>query len=171
MLDYRHLAVACYFDSASTAEIEAFIQSVVEGDREYDSCLFEAYSKDVRIARAKMFEFIHVSFPDFSIDSEEGIKSCEAELKRQVGLLLSREIKPVCFCQFFNSLESALVVDRDLPPEKVSFLGDLYNACDWCDDSWTLESAPYLAEEAARVASKTEKAEQDEDTNPPPLRS
>ncbi len=32
-----------------------------------------------------------------------------------------------------------------------SFIGDLYNACDWCDESWTLENAPYLVEEAERV--------------------
>ncbi len=57
-------------------------------------------------------------------------------------------------------MESALVIDSDLSPDEVAFLGDLYNACDWCDDTWTLENAPYLAEESARVASKIEDAEQ-----------
>jgi hypothetical protein len=160
MLDHRQLYVACRFGSASKADIEAFIRSVVDGGDEYDSRLFEAHANDVRVARTKTIEFIEASFPEFSIDSDEGLLTCRAELKRQIRLLLDRQITPSTFCSFFNSMESALVIDSDLSPDEVAFLGDLYNACDWCDDTWTLESAPYLAEEGVRVASRIEDAEQ-----------
>jgi hypothetical protein len=160
MLSHRQLYVACHFGSASQADIESFIQSVVDGGEEYDSRLFEAHANDVRVARTKMIEFLEASFPKFSIDGGEGLLTCRAELKRQIRLLLDRQITPSTFCSFFNSMESALVIDFDLSPHDVAFLGDLYNACDWCDETWTLENAPYLAEEGARVASKIEEAEQ-----------
>jgi hypothetical protein len=160
MLCHQQLYVACHFGSASKEDIESFIQSVVDGGDEYDSRLFEAHANDVRVARTKMIEFIEASFPVFCIDSDEGLRTSRAELKRQIRLLLDRQITPSTFCSFFNSMESALVIDSDLSPDEAAFLGDLYNACDWCDDTWTLENAPYLAEEGARVASKIEDAEQ-----------
>ena len=161
MLNHRQLSVACHFGSASKADIESFIQAVVEGGDEYDSRLFQAHANDLRLARTKMLEFIDASFPEFCIDSFEGLAACKAELKRQIVLLLDRQITPSTFCQFFNSMESELVISSDLSADEVAFLGDLFNACDWCDDTWTLESAPYLAEEASRVASRIEEAEQD----------
>ena len=166
MLNHRQLSVACHFGSAAKVDIESFIQAVVEGDDEYDTRLFQAHANDLRVARLKMLEFIDASFPEFSIDSVEGLAACRAELKRQSGLLLDRQITPNTFCQFFNSMESELVISLDLSADEVAFLGDLFNACDWCDETWTLESAPYLAEEATRVASRIEEAEQDETQQP-----
>ena len=154
MLDYRQLAVACHFGSASRADLESFIQSTVEGGNEYDDRLFEAQANDLGVARAKMLEFIAVSFPDFQITTDEGIRSCRVELKRQIGRLLDQQITPFSFCRFFNSMEDELVINSNLSPDEVAFLGDLYNACDWCDPTWTLENSPYLAEESARVASE-----------------
>lgn len=31
-------------------------------------------------------------------------------------------------------------------------MGDLWNNCDWCDDSWTHENSPSLVEEVRKVA-------------------
>jgi len=31
------------------------------------------------------------------------------------------------------------------------WLGDLWNACDWCDESWSLSNSPHLKEEADKV--------------------
>jgi hypothetical protein len=114
-----------------------------------------------------MLEFIDFSFPEFRIDGDEGLALCRAELRRQIGLLLDRQISPSSFCQFFSSMEDKLVIDADLSGLEVAFLGDLFNACDWCDETWTLESAPYLAEESARVASEIDRAEQVETQQPP----
>ncbi len=160
MLDYRQLAVACHFGSASKADIKGFIQSVVDSGEEYDSRLFEAHAKDLRVARTKMLEFIAVSYPDFEITTDQGLGSCRAELKRQIGLLLDETITPSSFCRFFNAMEMQLVIDSEFAPGEVAFLGDLYNCCDWCDDSWTLENSPHLAEEDSRVVSEIDKAEQ-----------
>ncbi len=107
-----------------------------------------------------MLEFMAVSFPDFQIGTEEDLEPCKAELKRQIGLLLDRQITPSNFCKFFNSMEVHLISDSEFTPDEVAFLGNLYNCCDWCDDTWTLENSPHLAEEGARVASEIDKAEQ-----------
>ena len=104
MLDYRQLAVACHFGSASKADIESFIQSVVDSGEEYDSRIFEAHANDLRVARTKILEFIAVSFPDFQVTTDEALGPCRAELKRQIGLLLDGEITPYSFCRFFSHI-------------------------------------------------------------------
>lgn len=159
MLDHRQLYVACYFGSASRSDIEAFIQSKVVIFDEYNSRWFDVHANGLRVAQTTMIELIEAAFPEFSIYSDEGLLSCRAELKRQIRLLLDGEITPSTFCSFFNSMESALVVESELSAGDVDFLGDLYNACDWCDGSWTLENSPHLAGEAARVALRIEDAE------------
>lgn len=105
-----------------------------------------------------MLEFIAVSFADFQVNTDEALGPCRAELKRQVGLLLDGETTPYSFCRFFNSMEVQLITDSEFAPDDVAFLGDLYNCCDWCDDTWTLENSPHLAEEGARVASEIDTA-------------
>ena len=166
MLDYQQLAVACHFGSASKMDINSYIRSVIESDEEYDNRIFEAHSNDLEVARAKILEFIAVSFPDFQVNTKEALGACRAELKRQIGLLLDGKIMPYSFCRFFNSMEVLLITDSELAPDDVDFLGDLYNCCDWCDDTWTVENSPHLAEEVARVASEIDKAEQDATGNP-----
>ena len=160
MLSHQQLYVACHYGSATKVDIESFIQFTIESGVEYDSRLFEAHGNDLHVARTKMSEFIGASFPEFRIESDEGLLTCEAELKRQIRSLLDRQITPSSFCRFFNSMENELLIHLDLPPSGVPYLGVLFNACDWCDDTWTLENAPYLAEESARVLSKIEEAEQ-----------
>ena len=161
MLDYRQLSVACHFGSASKDDIEAFIQSFVDSGEDYDSRIFDAHASEVRVAQTKILEFMALSFPDLLIGTEECIEACKAELKRQIGLLLDGQITPLNFCRFFNSMEVQLVTDSKFLPDEVAFLGDLYNCCDWCDETWTLENSPHLAEESARVASNIDKAKQE----------
>ncbi|MEM9079101.1 MAG: hypothetical protein AAGC74_00225 [Verrucomicrobiota bacterium] len=160
MLDYQQLAVACHFGSASKADIEVYIQSVVESGAEYDNRIFEAYANDLGVARVKLLEFIAVSYPDFQIKTAQCLGPCRAELKRQIGLLLDEVITPSSFCEFFNAMEMQLVIDSEFAPDEVAFLGDLYNCCDWCDDTWTLENSRHLAEEGSRIVSEIDKAEQ-----------
>ena len=165
MRDYRQLAVACHFGSASKTDIEEFITSTVEACDDYSNQLFDAYSNNLEIARSKMLAFIAVSFPDFDVLSGEGLEFCRAELKRQIELLLEQKITAFDFCKFFNSMEINLVVDSSFSPDELAFLGDLYNACDWSEESWTLDNTPYLAKEAASVIANIGWSEQGSASN------
>lgn len=151
ILDYKQLAVACHFGSASKTDIESFIRATSENGTDFDSRLFDAYQTDITVARTRMLDFISISYPEFQLLSEAGLIACRAELKRQIDLLLASEISPANFCTFFNSMELELVVNSDLPTDAVEFLGNLYHACDWCDESWTLANSVYLVEEAERM--------------------
>jgi len=154
MLNYQQLAVACCFYSASISDIEAYIASVVESGEEYDNRIFEAYSNDVRIAWEKILDFIAYTYPDYDVYSEQGVEPCKAELKRQIHLLLDKKITPHSFCLFFNAMEMPFAIDLGF---EMPFFGNLYNCCDWSDDSWTLENSPHLVEECIHVLSIIDK--------------
>ena len=166
MTDYRQLAVACHYGSVSKPDIDAFIQSIVDGEDEYDGRLFEAYTNDLSAAQKKIFEFIEISHPGFQLKADGFLLACRAELRRQIALLLDGKITPVVFCRFFNSMEIDLITDHSFSSDDLGFLGDLYNACDYCDDRWTLQNTPYLAEECTRVSDEIDKAELADKTTP-----
>ena len=111
MLDYRQFAVACHFGSVSKADIEAYIQSVIESDEEYENRIFEAHANDLSVTQVKMLEVIGFSFPNFDINTDDYFVPCRSELKKQLGLLLDRKITPLDFCIFFNSMEMELMID------------------------------------------------------------
>ena len=166
MFNYRQLAIACHFGSASRVDIDTYIESVVLSGKDYDSRIFEAHARDLKVAQAKILAFITVSFPEFEINSEDLLELCKSELKRQIGLLLDKKITPSSFCEFFNLMESKLVFDSEFASDELTFMGDLYNCCDWCDDTWTHDNSRHLTAEGIRVIAGIDNAEQGAAPNP-----
>lgn len=88
------------------------------------------------------------------VDVNFSVNSIEAEIlaahyflnvlkKYQVG-----EIRPFELCKIFNNIEAGFMgATRNFDPEIVyypSWLGDLYDAFDWCDEIWTHDNSPHL---------------------------
>lgn len=151
MRDYRQMTVACFFEVASEEDINDFIQGVIEGEAEYSPCIFDAYNKNLKVARVKMLDFLALTYPDFRIDSHEGAMASSVFLKEQCKHLISGQISPVAFCTFFNYFESFFSFSVETGQYDPPYWGDLWNCCDWCDDSWTPENSPHLIDEAKRV--------------------
>ncbi|MEM7144194.1 MAG: hypothetical protein AAF591_03600 [Verrucomicrobiota bacterium] len=161
MNDLIQLGVTCMFGAATKEEIESWINTNAASDGEVDPDIFEIFSRDVRTSRSRLEQYFRKRRPEFKIDSDEGVQACKRVLKQQIGRLHSKEITPYTFCRFICELEAyymdnASKIDGKIPyPD---FLGDLWNACDWCDESWTLDSAGHLRDESARVAETLTKA-------------
>lgn len=62
---------------------------------------------------------------------------------------LAQKIVPLQICTLIQKIESAMIEVGQLSPENIiyypSWLGDLWNQCDWCDESWRFETHPHLA--------------------------
>jgi hypothetical protein len=82
-------------------------------------------------------------------------------LKRALELFLSKQISVQTLCQVVSVLDSMFVIGlvsverprEHLPKslEKIAWLGNLYNCCDWCDDSWSFDNSQHLIVEARRL--------------------
>jgi hypothetical protein len=71
----------------------------------------------------------------------------ELKIAREIKRLLNRVIPPFQFCKIVNSLDASLSDSGRYP----KWLGELWNACDWCDESWTLENQKHLKDTAERL--------------------
>jgi hypothetical protein len=86
--------------------------------------------------------------------SEKGELLAIAVLKEQSKLLLDGKITPLSFCklvQLFDRNFLGLRVLENGSLEYPLWLGDLWNCCDWCDESWAISNSPTLADEAKKV--------------------
>ncbi len=86
--------------------------------------------------------------------SEKGEKWAKDLLNRYCEKLLNEEIAPFEFCRLVQLFDANFLGMRTLEngsPEYPEWLGDLWNNCDWCDESWNLSNSPHLAEEAKKV--------------------
>lgn len=80
-------------------------------------------------------------------------------LKKALGLFLAQELSVQSLCKLVNLLDAVFVIDagKDMgskessPFYNIPWLGDLWNSCDWCDETWTFDKSPHLVLEARRV--------------------
>jgi len=87
--------------------------------------------------------------------SEEWAKSLLLEYSKK---LLNEEIKPIFFCNLVNMFDGAFLGVRDIGEGLAYYpewLGDLWNCCDWCDESWSLVNSSHLADEVKKYIYKT----------------
>lgn len=91
---------------------------------------------------------------DFKPVSEKGAEWAKEMLVEYCEKLLKEEITPVKFCglvQLFDANFLGIRTLEDGSLEYPAWLGDLWNNCDWCDESWSLENSPQLVKEAKKV--------------------
>lgn len=89
-------------------------------------------------------------------------------LKEHLERFLAGEIAPVALCSIAIDIDNSYLdttpADDGVDAFDVRWLGDLYNACDWCDESWTQDSAPHLVTEAERVLANLHAADNCDDS-------
>lgn len=98
---------------------------------------------DLDLAGGYFRSIIQKHFPDFAFQSPDGIRWARETLRRRCDDYIQQRITPDEFCRVVSPVEQHF----DYP----SWLGDLYNACDWIDGHTKREDVPYLADEARRV--------------------
>src|SRR6185295_9659476 len=105
--------------------------------------LRQQVQSELALARGYFRSIVQTHFSDFTIRSPEGIQWAREALRLRCDDYIQRRITPHEFCRIVSPVEEHF----DYP----SWLGDLYNACDWVDGNTKREDVPYLADEARRV--------------------
>jgi hypothetical protein len=73
----------------------------------------------------------------------------EYEMEYLATLLKRRELTPMQFCKRIQEIEAQVLDHRMRYP---LWLGEAWDACDWCDESWTVENSPWLIDIAKKIA-------------------
>ena len=136
----------------SKLDLEAWAESELRKDVPHaDACeMFnlseeEAEKNSIRLA-AEVLNFEPVS--------EKGEKWAKVLLKQYCKKLLSEEITPFEFCRLVQVFDANFLGLRTLENgslEYPAWLGDLWNNCDWCDETWSLSNSTHLEAEARKV--------------------
>ena len=96
--------------------------------------------------------FGRLGFAPASTDGESFAKAILASSLRQ---FLAREISPHELCQLVWAIDNKYLDASPREGQSVAYypqwLGDLWNACDWCDETWGYSSAPQLVSKAQAV--------------------
>ena len=92
---------------------------------------------------------------DFTPISEKGEMIAIQMLIEFSEQLLQEKIKPYEFCRVVSVFDANFIGLREISENVLEYpiwLGDLWNQCDWCDESWTNTSTPHLIiEEVKRM--------------------
>jgi len=78
----------------------------------------------------------------FTLTSLTAEQASAEVLISQGNLYLSGKISAIEFCRIVQEFDTRFI--DSTPNYSFNWLGDLYNQCDWCDDSWSLTSRPQL---------------------------
>lgn len=98
----------------------------------------------------KVFDYLmKYDYPHYEICTAENLALFKDLVQESSILLLNKQIKPLVFCNFIKQMEGLIdkLVEKDRTINYPTWLGDLYNTCDWCDENWTNENSEGLIEE------------------------
>lgn len=81
-----------------------------------------------------------------------------ATLRRALDLFIAGQLSAQALCALVARLDAVFNGELAGTPHPAAgdavpawWLGDLWNACDWCDAHWTLHNSPHLLAEARRL--------------------
>ena len=92
--------------------------------------------------------------------SEAGEKEAVDILIEISEKLIKKEITPNKFCYVVSLFDANFLGLRKTDENTLEYpnwLGDLWNNCDWCDESWTNSNSPHLIEEVNKMLKENSK--------------
>ena len=116
-----------------------------------DACdlfgLVEAEAERISLVLAEEIE-------GFTPVSEQGEIWAKEILANFCEMVLSEKISPNKFCHLVQGYDANFLGLRENAAGELEYpvwLGDLWNACDWCDESWSISNSPHLKQEIEKV--------------------
>ena len=98
---------------------------------------------------------------DFSPNSWAAKPYAINTLKKALSQFLNKKIPVTSLCSLINTLDANFITNdfagqprpqRLQNLDKLDWLGDLWNCCDWCDEHWNYENSFHLVAQAKKVA-------------------
>lgn len=146
-MTFKALFIEIHYGESPKEIIAKKINEYIENNEIIEMDFFELL--DTRVdQKALLFELIQATDPSFSVDCVEAEVLAAHYFLNILARYQFGEIRPFELCRIFNNIEIGFMgAARNLPVNIAyypTWMGNLYNACDWCDETWTLEDNPHL---------------------------
>ena len=96
----------------------------------------------------------------FEPASKEGIEYAKLVLHSELHKFLNREVSAEAIYSLVNRIDEqyfdAIPTENENEFYYPTWIGDLWNCFEYCDDTWTLESSPHLVKAALAVLRQIE---------------
>lgn len=156
--DLNLLAMKFWCGVGSSEELSRWTDAAVMSTDELHPLIWDLYPQpSPELATAlllRMAEDVN-GFQPISVGAEA---IAEDILRQSLIAFVARDISVQALCRLADHLDSGFnlaLADAPQPRSATTdsqwWQGDLYNCCDWCDDSWTHDNSPHLHAEAERL--------------------
>lgn len=148
MKNYQEVLVECWYGQADLESIKKWACSYIENNDDIPEEIFELLESDKYQFESLLLKLSKVIDCDFSPQSIGAELLAAKHLIAVVLKYLNDEATPMDVCRVIGKIDAGFLgASRGLPDNIAYYpewLGNLYNSCDWCDDTWTSSSAPHL---------------------------
>jgi hypothetical protein len=147
----ERIAIRLWLGLSSVEDVDRWAEDFISASNEVDPAVYDILEADREIKAELFTDFVRTRL-GFEFVSRKGVKYVEDILDDLCQQVLRREIAVPRFCKIVFELDAAFISPMGSSIPFPEGLFDLWNACDWCDNGWTLDNQPYLEEsvEAAR---------------------
>ncbi|EOR09038.1 hypothetical protein [Acinetobacter genomosp. 15BJ] len=150
---FKELFVEIYYGDYPKEMVLKRINEYIENNEIIEVEFFELLDSAVN-QESLLLELIQTTDPSFSADSVEAEILTARYFLNILEHYKNGQIRPFDLCRIFNNIEIGFIgAPRNLPVNIAyypSWMGNLYNACDWCDETWTLENSSHLSIEVKK---------------------
>ena len=137
----EELLVGIWFFGLTKADILQWADQYISDTEEVEPEIYELFNSNIKQSENLLLALIQKNNKDFSRISEQSEILVAKLLLNKLSLYLLGETMPLFICDLIQRIESNFLgapranLERNTAYYPV-WLGDLVNACDWCDASW-----------------------------------
>ena len=151
MKSIKELLIQCWYDKVDMEIVREWASAFIIKNDDIPEQIFDLLSCDRYQVEVLLSESLRSQREELSKQSEEA-EILSAQLLIDVATkYLNGQGAPMDVCRVVDNIDANFVgAQRGLPDNIAyypSWLGNLWNSCDWCDEEWTRESAPRLKED------------------------
>ncbi len=151
MKNSREILVEWWYDKIDLESISDWADTFVKKNDNIPEEVFELFYAPKYHFEDILFRLSVVEDPDFSPQSLSAEILAAKYLISIANKYINDEITPMDICRVVNNIDCGFMsAPRELPDNIAYYpcwLGNLYHSCDWCDDTWTSNSAPHLKQD------------------------
>ena len=151
MKNAQEMLVECWYDKTDIESIIQWADTFVKNHDNIHEEVFEIFYAPKHQFEDILFRLSVASEPNFLPQSLSAEILAAKYLIHLVERYLNDEITPMDICRVINNIDCGFMdAPRDLPANVAYYpcwLGNLYSSCDWCDETWTNNSAPHLKQD------------------------
>ncbi len=148
MKNCQEILVECWYDQVDLESIKKWAYSYIKNNDDIPEEIFELLDADKYQFEGLLLKLSRAMDSDFSPQSISAEILAAKHLIKVASKYLNDEVTPMSVCRVVGKIDGGFLgAPRGLPDNIAYYpdwLGNLYNSCDWCDDTWTSSSAPHL---------------------------